>query len=452
MNRATERAQLRANDHAVDDRTARIGKVLTVSAIVASSTITGAQSGVLDDHAARRTAVSLATEVRTLKGSVPWSIDATLNGAVCGAASGNTCTNLQYPEVTGDIGVIVGENLLDKALDAASTPQIIFGYSAGAVVASRWLSEHASEADAPSADNVSFIFIGNPKRKYGGSTTEYTSTPTTPNTQYTVLDISREYDGVSDVPDDPMNLLAVLNSLAGYFFVHTSYSNVDLVNDDKLVWTEGNTTYVLVRTANLPLLDPLRYIGLGFVADALNAPLKKIVDSAYNRDYPGVIADPTAAQKAVDDALRGPRSMSDSEADAASVTAGAVPSLVFLGGGSGLTALAALALRLSILRSLADSSVLMTGSDDLAVDSCVSPRARSSSLMYSVPPSSTLRAGSAASACFSDITPGRRCLSSTLRLSDIRVSSSVSRNRLSINICGSTVRLRGSISDTMLSA
>ena len=306
MNRATERAQLRANDHAVDDRTARIGKVLTVSAIVASSTITGAQSGVLDDHAARRTAVSLATEVRTLKGSVPWSIDATLNGAVCGAASGNTCTNLQYPEVTGDIGVIVGENLLDKALDAASTPQIIFGYSAGAVVASRWLSEHASEADAPSADNVSFIFIGNPKRKYGGSTTEYTSTPTTPNTQYTVLDISREYDGVSDVPDDPMNLLAVLNSLAGYFFVHTSYSNVDLVNDDKLVWTEGNTTYVLVRTANLPLLDPLRYIGLGFVADALNAPLKKIVDSAYNRDYPGVIADPTAAQKAVDDALRGP--------------------------------------------------------------------------------------------------------------------------------------------------
>ena len=100
--------------------------------------------------------------------------------------------------------------------------------------------------------------------------------------------------------------VAVLNSLAGYFFVHTSYSNVDLVNDDKLVWTEGNTTYVLVRTANLPLLDPLRYIGLGFVADALNAPLKKIVDSAYNRDYPGVIADPTAAQKAVDDALRGP--------------------------------------------------------------------------------------------------------------------------------------------------
>lgn len=306
MNRATNRAHLRANDHTEADRLPRVGKVLTVSAIVASSTIAGACAGTADDHAARRAAVSLATEVRTLKGSVPWSIDATLNGAVCGAASGNTCTNLQYPEVTGDIGVIVGENLLDKALHAASTPQIIFGYSAGAVVASRWLSEHASDADAPSADNVSFIFIGNPKRKYGGSTTEYTSTPTTPNTQYTVLDISREYDGVSDVPDDPTNLLAVLNSLAGYFFVHTSYSNVDLVNDDKLVWTEGNTTYVLVRTANLPLLDPLRYIGLGFVADALNAPLKNIVDSAYHRDYPGVITDPTAAQQTVDDALRGP--------------------------------------------------------------------------------------------------------------------------------------------------
>ena len=55
------------------------------------------------------------------------------------------------------------------------------------------------------------------------------------------------------------------------------------------MWIDGNTTYVLIRSQNIPLLQPLRNIGLDALADALNDPLKRIIDSAYDRDYVGLV-------------------------------------------------------------------------------------------------------------------------------------------------------------------
>lgn len=309
MKEAVDVDVLQANDRDESSRVSRIGKVMAASTLVAGSIITGVNAGTPDDHATRDAAVSLTTQVRTLRGVIPWSIDTALNGAVCNKASGNTCTDLVYPYLLADLGVAWGTEILADALQDVSSPEIIFGYSSGAVVASQWLAQHATDADAPSARKLSFILIGNPKRKYGGANFAYTSAATTPNSQYTVLDVAHEYDNVADAPNDPWNLLAMANSIAGYFYVHTAYS-VDLVNDEKLVWKEGNTTYVLVRSKDLPLLAPmlwpLRFFGLNFLADAINAPLKTIVDWAYNRNYPGLITDPVEAQKAVDDALRGP--------------------------------------------------------------------------------------------------------------------------------------------------
>jgi hypothetical protein len=72
----------------------------------------------------------------------------------------------------------------------------LFSHTAnGGVVVTRWLSEHAADPDAPSAQDLSFIVMGNPDRKYGGTNAQVT--PDT--TQYTVLDVTREYDGVADV-------------------------------------------------------------------------------------------------------------------------------------------------------------------------------------------------------------------------------------------------------------
>ena len=56
------------------------------------------------------------------------------------------------------------------------------------------------------------------------------------------------------------------------------------------MWNEGNTTYVLIRTQEIPLLEPLRQLGLGAIADNLNDPLKAVIDSAYDRNYPGLVS------------------------------------------------------------------------------------------------------------------------------------------------------------------
>ena len=72
---------------------------------------------------------------------------------------------------------------------------------------------------------------------------------------------------------------------AGFLFVHQDYEDVDIYDPANYVWTEGNTTYVYVPTKNLPLLEPLRWVGLSALADALNEPLKEIVERAYDRSY-----------------------------------------------------------------------------------------------------------------------------------------------------------------------
>lgn len=303
--------------------------------MVASSTFAGVQATVPAPAAApvHDAPVSLASKVYTLRGGIPWPIDTTLDGAICDEASGNTCSDLTYPYLWGDMSVDWGAQALTDTMKDVTTPTTVWGYSLGAAAATRWLTAHAHDADAPSPSDLNFILTGNAKRKYGGSWWLYPSTTTTPNTQYTVLDIAREYDGAADTPDNMWNIVAWANQIAGFWFIHTNYNSVDLVNDEKLVWQEGNTTYVLVRTPNVPLLEPLRWVGLGFIADFFNAPLKEIIDSAYNRDYPNIITDPVKAQKAVDDALHGASGATALDAKpasdlaaAASVTAAALVS------------------------------------------------------------------------------------------------------------------------------
>ena len=245
------------------------------------------------------------SRVLTLGGAVAWPLDDTLNGAICGARAGTPCTNVPYPQGTGEVGVQRGATNLDGALAADSSPTVVFGYSEGAVVATRWLAKHAGTATAPAPQQVSFILVGNPARKYGGIRPAVSDEMETPSTEYTVLDVAREYDGVADYPDDPSNLLAVANAFAGAATTHTDYGSVDLDTADTTVWQDGNTTYVLVRNKNLPLLAPLRTIGLTGLADKLNDPLKKAVDSGYNRNYPGLIEDPVQAREAVAQARRG---------------------------------------------------------------------------------------------------------------------------------------------------
>ncbi|MBB2993083.1 hypothetical protein FHR72_004590 [Mycolicibacterium iranicum] len=173
-----------------------------------------------------------------------------------------------------------GVATIEATIDATSGTKVVFSYSEGARSVTDWLAKHADDPDAPPPAELSFVVIGNPTRAYGGADSDVM-----PQTQYQIIDISRQYDFASDFPDNPANLLTLLNSLMAFTIIHTEYEDVDMYDPANIVWTEGNTTYVFVPTENLPLLEPLRRLGFRALADALNAPLKEIVERGYDRSY-----------------------------------------------------------------------------------------------------------------------------------------------------------------------
>jgi len=213
-----------------------------------------------------------------------------LQGSLC--QEPNTCVRIESPNssplapVPGFPNTYPeGVAAIEGAIDETSGEKILFAYSTAARMASQWLAEHADDPDAPSPDELSVVLVGNPTRKYGGSDFNVM-----PETKYDVIDVSIQYDLTSDYPDNPFNLLAVLNAFAG-FSLHIRYVDVDINDPANAAWTEdntagGRTTYILVPTENLPLLDPLRALGLTALADALNGPLKEIVEQGYNRPVP----------------------------------------------------------------------------------------------------------------------------------------------------------------------
>ena len=213
---------------------------------------------------------------------------------------GNTCTNVDWPFLSIPEGVTAFDAAL-KAASASGEPIIVFGYSQGGQVAQQWLIQHLDDPNAPSPQDLTFVLFGNSTRLYGGSLVYFGGQfgglgdvwPTSP---YPVIDVARQYEYSADQPNDifsPFFGLAFANALAGGWYIH-DYGSVEqpsAINDPaNTVWKVGNITYVLIPTENLPLLDPLRQFGLTALADALNAPLKALIDTAYNRDYPGVIS------------------------------------------------------------------------------------------------------------------------------------------------------------------
>ncbi|WP_176562083.1 PE-PPE domain-containing protein [Mycolicibacterium palauense] len=215
-----------------------------------------------------------------------------LQGSIC--QTGNPCVRLKYNALWYREGVQV----LDDAMHNTPGPKIIFGYSQGGQVVTEWLRDHADDPDAPPAEDTTIILIGNGDRKYGGA--NVSAGYVTPETQYKLYDITRQYDFASDIPDERGNLLAMLNAWMGFSSVHTAYEDVDINDPNNIVWTEGNTTYVFVPTEDIPLLRPLRQLGLNALADKLNAPLKEIIERAYHRDYLPTPDDPEPTDPATD--------------------------------------------------------------------------------------------------------------------------------------------------------
>jgi hypothetical protein len=118
--------------------------------------------------------------------------------------------------------------------------------------------------------------------------------PTPADTPYPTISYTGEYDGFSDFPKYPLDLLADLNALLGIEFVHNPEpENPASLIDQAFEWQpspgyDGNTTWYIFPTENLPLLDPIRGNPMGdAIADLLQPDLKVLVNLGYGPDNVG---------------------------------------------------------------------------------------------------------------------------------------------------------------------
>ncbi len=158
-----------------------------------------------------------------------------------------TNTNLTYA------GLLAGRDVLNDYIRKTPGKKIVFAYSRGAQFASEWLRTYASAVDAPPASELSFVLIGNPQRRLGGvvgKTLDGVELQSTPDdTQYSVVDLTRQKDGWanSDNWPSPATLAARTNLASrGKFVVHANYA-FNSIDDPRNQVREvvGNTTYLV---------------------------------------------------------------------------------------------------------------------------------------------------------------------------------------------------------------
>ncbi|MCB0927364.1 MAG: PE-PPE domain-containing protein [Mycobacterium sp.] len=193
------------------------------------------------------------------------------------------------------------------------TGDVVFGFSQGAVVASKYKADHPSTAANP---GPTYVLVENPSRPNGGVMARFAGL-TVPIMDLTfsgatpvgdeaspskTVDVARQYDGWADFPTYPLNLLATANAIMGIVLVHgktqTELTGQNLVDakgndtDSMYYQKHGDTTYYLIRTDTLPLLMPVAAISPQLAA-ALDPPLRALIETGYDRtDY----SKPTTAQ------------------------------------------------------------------------------------------------------------------------------------------------------------
>ena len=182
---------------------------------------------------------------------------------------------------------------LDQAMNAQPVGEsmVVFGYSQSARIAS---IQKGNLAAAGSTLPVSFVLIGNPNRPNGGILQRFEgltvpfagitfdgATPT--NTDFKTVDITRQYDGWSDFPNNPLNPFATANAVAGIHYLHGDYQSVGL-GDGLYQGAYGDTDYYMIPSQRLPLLMPLTEAGVPSpIVTILDAPARVLVEAGYDR-------------------------------------------------------------------------------------------------------------------------------------------------------------------------
>ena len=217
-----------------------------------------------------------------------------------------------------DDSVASGVTSLKDAYGAAdkTSPIVIFGYSQGGTVVSEVKQQFAAQPGGV-PENVSFVLIGNASRPNGGlfsrpsflghipilDVTFKPGTPTNTSTTVNTTDVAFQYDGVTDFPRYPVNLLATANALAGFWYVHGKYltpKGDDPANATPIGYTpdqvrkavtaatenctaatycqvSGDTRYVTLPATILPIMLPLLDLAAATGTTGLVRPLVDLV-------------------------------------------------------------------------------------------------------------------------------------------------------------------------------
>ncbi|MDP7705030.1 PE-PPE domain-containing protein [Mycobacterium sp. TY815] len=204
-------------------------------------------------------------------------------------------------DLTLDISIARGSTILTDAIVqqlAALPPDssiAVLGYSQSAVLSSvvmpRLLAEGVTNAQ------VNFVLLGNPMNPNGGVAARFagltlpslgfTFYGATPDNAFPTVNYTLEYDGFADFPRYPINLLASLNAVMGIPFVHGDYQHLTQAQIDSAIQlpTEGPTqsTYYMIPTKHLPLLEPVRFIPYvgNPLAELLEPNLRVLVNLGY---------------------------------------------------------------------------------------------------------------------------------------------------------------------------
>ena len=213
-------------------------------------------------------------------------------------------------DMSFDISIADGTLDLEQAIASQQTqsgptdnPTVVFGYSQSAAIASaakRRLADQVANNGTPAAA-VSFVILANPNRPNGGINARFagavleslgwTFTPAAPtDTGFTTIDIARQYDPFADFPTYPLNVIADANAVVALLYGSHDYSGVTLNTADSgydprtVVQQYGDTTYYFIPAETLPLLRPLRDLGIDpLVLDAIEPAVRVLVEFGYDR-------------------------------------------------------------------------------------------------------------------------------------------------------------------------
>jgi hypothetical protein len=217
----------------------------------------------------------------------------------------DTLVGIGYPAspIMMNESIAMGARQLGGAVTTTKGRKSVVGVSQGSLVlhAEERRIMALPESQRPAKDDLRFVYIGDPARPSGGIANwvpEGVRVPgigiTRPEpvveTPYETVYVTREYDGIADFPDRPLNLLATANAVMGVVYLHPNYG-VDLTDVPKTNITEttnkkgGKTTSYLVPTKELPLTKPLRQLGVDRrLVDEVDKHLRPVVDSGYKRN------------------------------------------------------------------------------------------------------------------------------------------------------------------------